>query len=418
VIGGNRSGKSQWAAERVMKLLSTRENAIVWCFSESHETSVRKSGQQEYVWNYFPPEWKALNGKRSRKFAVAYTEKNRFAENSCITPLGGECRFCNYTQDPKIIEGGQIDLFWADELIPLEWLVTLRGRLIDRNGKGITTFTPIYGYNNTVGEFTTGGTVEEWTHCELYPDLKHWPGGAPGKVPYIMRCLDPQSGVIYFQPKWNPFISYQRLVDTWKVRSSKDALIRLHGVTQKTSGSLFPRFASHNIIPAAQVPAEGTNYHLVDFAWNRNWFMLWLRVAEHKGKRRVVVYREWPDYKTFGEWVLPSEEPDGSRGPAQQSIGYGPNDYKRLIWTLEGQKASEYTVPILQAPVENRFRKLGGAFEAPTWSFSGGGSGELIYIRYGDPRSGNAKALAAMARRIQASYKSWPNAPTACRQWR
>jgi hypothetical protein len=59
---------------------------------------------------------------------------------------------------------------------------------------------------------------------------------------------------------------------------------------------------------------------------------------------------------------VPSDKPDGRRGPAQDSLGYGIVDYKRLIRKLESQST---------------------------------GSTETIYVRYGDPRSGAATTLAA-----------------------
>ena len=49
----------------------------------------------------------------------------------------------NYAQKRDVIEGGEVDLIWCDELVPLDWIETLRYRIVTRSGKLIVTFTPI-----------------------------------------------------------------------------------------------------------------------------------------------------------------------------------------------------------------------------------------------------------------------------------
>ena len=146
------------------------------------------------------------------------------------------------------------------------------------------TFTPVRGCSATVAEYITGARVLETETCELLPDQQCWPGLGAGLVPYQLECMNPEHAVIFFQSKHNPFIDYEELKKLWKSRSRSDILIRLHGVTDKRSGNVFPRFGAHNIIPHARIPEEGTNYHFTDFAWNRKWFMLWFRVWEINGK--------------------------------------------------------------------------------------------------------------------------------------
>jgi phage terminase large subunit-like protein len=361
-IGGNRSTKSNWAAKRVMKKLHARPKRIAWCLSTTSKTS--KRDQQPLLWHYLPAEWRALEGTKSKSTYLAYKQQTGFAEDSFVAPNGSQCFFLNYEQNRDVIEGGQVDIVWADEMMPADWLETLRSRIIDRGGEIILTFTPVRGFSATVSEFVTGATVVEWTPCDLLPHQVHWPKGRPGMVPYVLECLNPTEAVIFFQPRHNPFINYQALVDQWQPRGAAQILIRLHGVTQKTSGSAFPTFGAHNLIPHARIPEQGTNYHLIDFAWNRMWFMLWFRVCEFKGRRRIYCYREFPDRPTYGEWATMSEEPDGARGPAQETRGFSVNRYKEVILAAEGrQQKSDWT------------------------------GGETILIRYGDARSGNAAAV-------------------------
>jgi hypothetical protein len=242
---------------------------------------------------------------------------------------------------------------------------------VDRHGKGIITFTPVRGCTPTVAEYITGAKVIETAECELLPDQKCWPGLPEGKVPYILECLTPQHAVIFFQSSQNVFIDYEELKSLWKGRSRSDILIRLHGVTDKRTGNVFPRFGAHNVIPHERIPSWGTNYHLTDFAWNRKWYMLWFRVWEVNGKKRIFLYREWPDFETYGEWALPSEKPDGERGPAQETLGYSISDYKRLIWQIEGN--------VLPSPDG----RPAAAPQPP----------EVIFKRFGDPRSGAVQSL-------------------------
>jgi len=397
-LGGNRSAKSEWAAKRCVEMMVNKPGSIVWCLALTNETSIRD--QQRLIWKYLPPEWKSA--KRSQQTRITFSPKDGFAGSAFTAPNGSECWFKNYKQDRDTIEGGQVDLWWGDELIPVDWVITLRGRTVDRKGKGIVTFTPVNGYNATVGEYVTGATVREWVDCEQLPQGQHWPGGAPGKIPYIMDCLDPQYAVIFFQSKWNPFIDYGELLNLWKGRGPKQILIRLHGVTDKSSGNVFPRFRTHNIVPASKIPKEGTNYRILDFAWHRRWAIIWMRVLEIKGKKRIYVYREFPDFPTYGEWVINSEQKDGDKGPAQGTDSWSINDYKRMVLAKEGWSASALATALhsagsagrgSRAEASRRFWDVDDE-EEDSAVFKTPPGVEEIFKSYGDSRSGHFEAIA------------------------
>ncbi len=363
-LGGNRASKTEWAAKHAVKLMVRKPGARVWCFHTTSETSIRD--QQPIIFKYLPVEWK--NAKKGRVTNVNYTVKNGFADGTFVGPNGSQCWFMNYKQDRDVIEGGEVDLWWGDELMPVDWLLTLRLRYVTRAGKGILTFTPVHGFTPTVGEYLTGAEVTRWIDSELVPTTVNWPKGKPGKVPYIMDCMNPKMGVIFFQSKFNPFSDYERLKDTFIGKSTDYILIRAHGVAQKVVGNVFPKFGKHNIVAHDKIPKGGTNYLVLDFAWSRNWAMIWLKVEKvGKDRERIYVYREWPDYETYGEWAIPAAKPDGERGPAQRPLGCGFNEYKRMILEKEGHKFGASNAMIV----------------AP----------EDIFARYGDPRSGRATAL-------------------------
>jgi hypothetical protein len=367
VLGGNRAGKTEWPAKRLVQLMVRKPGARVWCFHTTSETSIRD--QQPVVYKYLPLEWKAA--KKGRVTNINYTVKNGFADGTFVAPNGSQCWFMNYKQDRDVIEGGEVDFWWADELIPIDWLLTLRLRYVTRAGKGVVTFTPVHGFTPTVGEYISGAEVTRWIDSDLLPNTVNYPKGKPGQVPYIMRCLNPKMAVIFFQSRFNPFSDYTRLRETFIGKSSSYILIRAHGVAEKVVGNVFPKFGKHNVIPHDKIPKTGTNYVIMDFAWNRNWAILWFRVEKvGKDRERIYIYREWPDYETYGEWAIPSTKPDGERGPAQRPLGYGCNDYKRMMLQKEGHTLAK------TAGTANSSDEI-----------------ELIHVRYGDPRSGRATAL-------------------------
>lgn len=382
VLGSNRSSKSTYAGKRVQNVLTRTptiqpvgqdytipwlaelsenvQGRIGWCFHTQELTSI--SLQQPILWQFMPSYLQALYRlnpslyhSRKRKPGihtdVNYTIKNGFPGFRFVLPNQSQCFFFNYRQDRDVVEGGQIDLAWADELIPVDWLERLTTRTVDRRGKIILTFTPVRGYSDTVAEFLNGARIVEWKDCR-HPYFKGkvmWPGGKAGRVPYIAECLNGQDAVIWFHAFENPFLEagWQGFIQEWSSKSEAQQKIVVFGITQKTTGSKFPKFGKHNILSPDKVPKfllNGTNYHLMDFAWMRNWFMLWVRVCINPANRRkyYYVYREWPDFETYGAWFEPSgQKADGVAGPAQEVSVSGPKEYATLTKALESQQAEE-----------------------------------------------------------------------------
>ena len=431
VMGSNRSSKSEYAARTCVEVLVEKPEAIGWFFHTTEDTS--KDMQQPLIYKYLPVEWRTA--RKNRVTNINYTVKNGFADKKFVLPNGSIGIFKYYKQDRDVIEGGQVDVWWCDELVPLDWIVTLRSRYVDRNGFGLITFTPVRGFTPTVGEYVTGAETVEWVKSDVLTDTVNYKGGKVGMVPFVQRCLNPKAAIIYFQAMFNPFTNYAKLKETVEGKSSVHKLERLHGVATRMQGNIFPKFGVHNIIPASKVPPPGpgvTNYQIIDFAWARNWAMIWVRCTEYKGKKRIYVYRDWPDQQTYGEWVLPSEKADGERGPAQNTLGWGVKQYKRMILEVEGgrgilnrreQRGTEgegnsrgpsYAKDATEGRggerdggvIADELRKNGnyttintlvklgnylGGDAAPPYRLNGGT--ERIFMRYGDPRSGKASAV-------------------------
>lgn len=344
VLGGNRAGKTEWAAKRVaqtfvgmdlagnmpdwVKDRVSRRGLNIWCLHQSHMTSVAM--QQNVFYKYLPKELK--EAKRSLQVQLSFTQKNGFTDNTAVYNKN-QIWFLNYSQDIKVVEGGEVDLVWCDELVPQDWLETLRYRLVTRNGKLLVTFTPVQGYTQVVKEFISTSKFVETREAELLPQ-KNVVNVPPGHMPYKAESVYGRHGVIWFHSKLNPYNNWERMKQELRGKSTHDIKIRAYGWADQTAGSQFPLFGDVNIFhePVTQVAKEGTNYMVVDPAGARNWFMLWARVDPHGV---IWVYREWPD-QSYGEWALPGERADGKPGPAQRAgAGKGVNEYSELIWMLE-----------------------------------------------------------------------------------
>lgn len=335
VLGGNRAGKTEWAAKRVIQTLINKDKARVWCLHTTSQSSIQM--QQDVIWKYMPPELK--NSKKTRITNVAYTQKNGFSENSFVLPNGSQCVFMNYAQKRDVIEGGECDLIWCDELVPMDWVETLRYRIVTRRGKLLITFTPIFGYSQVVKDYVSGCSFKKTAVADiLEPTHIHVSGCPKGHMPVVADCMRPNSGVVWFHSIMNPYNPYDELKKQLAGKNNHEIKIRAYGWAENTVGSQFPRFGDIHIIPAEKIPQKGTNYNTLDPAGARNWFMLWGRVTE---EGHVYIYREYPDI-SMGEWALPSESPDGKEGVAQRNgAGMGIDDYKETIWQLEAGEEIE-----------------------------------------------------------------------------
>lgn len=332
ILGGNRSGKSEYAAKAVVKTLVEYDESNVICMHTTASTSVEQ--QQALVWKYLPREWKTA--KKNRVTNMTFSVKNGFTEASLVGPNGSKCYFRNYSQKAEgIMEGSEWDLSVCDELCPLEIIESLRFRLVTRaranprNGL-ILTFTPIAGWSPTVKNYLQGARTMEWAPAELL-------GGE--KVPVVQQCIRPAAKIMYFHTLWNPYNDYESLVKTLEGESRHNILCRAYGIPKRASCVAFPLFGERHLVNDGQIPEDGTNYMVVDPSNGRNWVMSWFRAAPNGIH---YCYREWPtpdDYipgvGNAGEWAVPGRKIDGDPGSAQQTFGFSLGRYKEEIERVE-----------------------------------------------------------------------------------
>jgi len=351
--GGNRAGKTEYAAKRVVHTLINKPNSRVWCLHTTNQSSIQM--QQSVVWKYLPSELK--QAKKTKVTNISYTQKNGFSENSFVLPNGSQCFFMNYAQERTVIEGGETDMIWADELVPLDWVETLRFRNITRKGKMVVTFTPVTGYTPVVKDYLAGSRLIESKPAKLLQNSNTVIGCKHGEMPYIAKCVRRGAYAMWFFSEFNPYNPFDHLAKSLQGRSSYEIKIRAYGWAESLAGNQFPRFGDANIIPADKIPTGGTNYQGIDPAGARNWFMIWMRVAEDGTK---FIYREFPD-ATVGEWALASDKADGKVGPAQTTnAGRGIDEYKELIMHLENGEpiAERYIDP--RAGAQQAYGRDGG----------------------------------------------------------
>jgi phage terminase large subunit-like protein len=380
LLGGKRASKTEPAAKFAVEALYTPQpgtvlesagplhlsgrgmvtNAgrTVWCWIMDETASIDR--QQKYIYKYLPPEHRDLGKQGTGN--IKYQRKTGFSERCLVLPCerpeqASLMRFFTYhqfRQDPDVAEGDETDFIWLDEPPPEELLETLRYRNLTRNGKLFVTFNPKNGYTVSVGQYLEGARLLLDRLARFVPPGEVWVKGCrPGHMPYVLRCHQPGRYVVAAYTELNPFNDADRLAA--EMAGAKMAQLKIHfyGWPERLEGVAFPRFGDVHTVKPDQIPAEGTDYVMIDPAGDRNWFILWFRVDV---LNRLYVQREWPD-ASYGEWAVPSRRPDGARGPAQTlESGKGVAEYKRLLLQLSGWErdpvSGSWTPPAGRRPHE------------------------------------------------------------------
>jgi hypothetical protein len=274
-LGGNRSSKTYFGADAVVRAAVNNPRSEIFCFAQTSEVSIRQ--QQSAVWEILPSEMRTK--QMTAGAYISYTKKNGFTDSSLILPNGSQIIFKTYSQyqnNPTILEGAELGSkspkwvnigVWLDEYLQgPELISTLRYRLATRNSKLLLTFTPIDGYTEVIKEYLDGATTIQTRPAEL---LNNEP------VPYIQRSKKRNASVHYFHSDENPFGGYDRIRKTLIGRPREEILIRAYGVPTKSHATKFPRFnTAINVVPPESIPKTGiTRYHIIDPAGSKNWFM-------------------------------------------------------------------------------------------------------------------------------------------------
>jgi phage terminase large subunit-like protein len=335
VSGGNRSGKTLWAARKAVQCLLEGDGDTggigknVICCHTSNATSV--TVQQPAVYRYLPRMLKGT--KKSKTAYLNYSLKNGFTDGSFILPNLSRCDFLNYTQSENTIEGREADLVWCDELVPRNWIESLKFRLISRKGKLIVTQTPLEGVSSVYGDFVSAGRVTEWGDAPMLNGRSGSPTWLPNKAPRKVDGMFNRKSVFFFTSD-NPFSPYSEMEAKLAGAPIPQVLVRAYGWASDQVGKAFARFrADVHTIRREQIRPNGTLYQVVDPAGSRNWFCIWALAYEDGS---VCVIREFPDLPSYGEWAVPGEKQDGKMGPAQTAnASRGVSEYRDIFRSIE-----------------------------------------------------------------------------------
>jgi hypothetical protein len=338
IWGGHRSSKTRKASNYVLNDIVDHPGHRWWCCDSTE--AMARTNQMRLLWEQMPEAWK--NVPRDQVTDIRYSVSDGFPKNKFITPTASEVEFKFYSIDVKDLPGPEIDGIWGDELMPLDWVKFAMFRLVNRNGIFLLTFTPEFGWNDTIQYFYEGAQIVEESEAELLPKYDA-DGNQIGhrSVPRIMQCADPTARIIFFHTKDNPFGNYPGLVQELKGKSEEEILIRAYGVCTKSHTAAFPMFNKRaHVITQAQFAAilkqnpKTLRFQLLDPCDGRNWFMIWVACPRPD---KWVIYREWPSHGNpkayiegighIGPWALSGSAADGVMGPAQKSFGFSLQAY-------------------------------------------------------------------------------------------
>lgn len=354
-LGGNRASKTERAAKRIIQFMLNNPGAKVWC-CDSTEAQAR-ANQMRLLWKYLPEEWRNEETgklKATKTTKLRYTDAGGFTENIFVLPNGSMCSFKFYGMSVEDLEGPELDIIWADELVPYDWIETLVYRLVTRNGVMHITFTPKTGYTQTVGQYRDEAKAIEEVEAPLLPE-RDKAGAIVGyeKVPRVELCKDKKARIIYFHTNDNPYGNYEAMVEEMKGKPRNTILMRVYGVATKAANAQFPMFKQdvHVIslnrwMEMQKAFPKMTRYQLIDPCSGRNWFMGYVAFPAPK---KMIVYKEWPSTGEAnplayipgigdpGPWAVAGtgKARDGDRGPAQDSFGFGLDRYKQEMERIE-----------------------------------------------------------------------------------
>jgi len=350
IFGGNRSMKSTFAAWYVNQLLAkgtpwkrgVNKPLHIACFHSSEKSSIVQ--QQALIHRFLPKELKKVKRTGDGVTKINYSVSAGFTDAIIVLPQGHIVQFFNYKQDISVIEGYEFDFAWFDELVPPDWLEAVDFRLATRSGRNLITFTPVYGYTPTVANIMAGADIVRTAPL----DPRVWKDKAPngnliagcpkGCVPVEMQPSRKGARIFFFLSEWNPYSPFDEIVNKVSDQPLETRIIRTTGYTKKRAGNLLANFSSRHIITPEEFriieSRGGRRVCVTDPAGAKNWFIKWYFITP---SNHYILYREFPDADTYGEWAVPDGKGHFKAGDAQfAGVGRGVSDYKHLILTLEG----------------------------------------------------------------------------------
>ena len=388
ILGGNGSTKTHFGAKRFAIAMCENEDWLGWSFAEEEKAS--REVPQRWIYHYLPAGEKTDSGKRRKtaRTKMSYNITNGFTDNTFS--LENKCRanFSFYNANIKGKEGPRPHIVWADEMEPVNFMEISLDRLLTNAGhtralvpalkaalagratgdplawhkhlrpllpklyEGIhlITFTPKYGYTDTVAKLTAEARTVVEVDAELLPIVKQGVLLGYEKVPLVQVNEAEKAVILYFHPYINPIGgNWDGMKSRLKSKSRETVLWMAYGIATRTVGVQFPIFTRQAHVRSMKyLPAVGTWYMTVDpCTGGRPWVMGWHKVSPNPGGKDVIFKaREWPqpgdwidaqELGDLGEWAVPSSGKrfDGDAGTAQRIVSIGFQDYAHEIERVE-----------------------------------------------------------------------------------
>lgn len=356
-LGGNRSGKSEYCAKRVMQDALRHPNALIVCLAETLESGIVT--QQALIWKYLPANYKKLNNVNDRRgvFNIRHSKKGGFTKESLILPNGAQIMFKSYKGEPGDVEGwmlgsklGRCVGMWLDESATTGWFEAGKRRCRYCGAVLLWSFTPIKGMTPAIREAVGEAETLMSLPAELLSqEVRHVPDCPPGHMPYIQRARTQGAIVHYFFSQFNPFgtaagtfyeaVKSLCMDDQGVPRASSHIKRVAYGYTEDTTGRKFPGYCAVHVVKVKHLPSVGCLYQFTDPHGSRPYATIWVLVTPGDPPNYYVV-RDWPDERTYDKWAEPTKREtsddtrkgwDGDTGPAQRELGLGVIAYKK-IW--------------------------------------------------------------------------------------
>jgi hypothetical protein len=333
LLGGQRSSKTEYAANRMSRITQAQAGGLSWMFHNTLAASI--DSHQKLIWKYLPAN---LRGKSvlSQTTYIAYKDKTGFSDGSLVLPNLHKLRFLSYDMPLEDLQGMNLDAAAADEFVTPEHVETLKARVAVKNGVVFIMLAPITGYTPLVQSASDGAEMVRESVAYMNPTdggprdvprylglneeeteaMKGWlarkqkapfpnvpwcrpedctawlrgesgqPTPAPGRNFKLVRRIERpadgegKSAIVHFHGSDNPFGNPVSLYLLNAAASEEQANRIFYGVAKKGMARMFPRFDPRvHVIPDADLPVIGTNYMWEDPASGRNPFRTWIRVT-------------------------------------------------------------------------------------------------------------------------------------------
>jgi Intein splicing domain len=259
---------------------------------------------------------------------------------------------------PEYVANGII-VHNCDEEASLEWIEAIIYRLVSRNGILYLTFTPRWGYTQTVKAVLDGALTLEEGEADVELLAIRDPQGrilAAKKVPLVQENLSVnipghkvKGRICYFHTSENPYPlgNWDNMKETLRGASEDKILTTAYGVPTRSMMSQFPMFKDSVHVVSLNRFREiqkggGAWYMFLDPCSGRNWFMQWIFVDT---TNRAFVAGESPSFGHEGAyipgvgdpgpWAVAGNKADGEMGDGQKERGWGYERYMEEIDRME-----------------------------------------------------------------------------------